>query len=246
MKFDFRIIPVIDLLHSKAVHAIQGKRKSYQPLKSNLFNTSNPLEIVKILYNKLKFKEIYIADLDSILKRTPNLEILFKILEISDIKVMIDPGITDIEDIYRFSGLKMNKLIIGLETIKSIEDIKYSIDLLGAEKIIVSIDMYKGKIITSIVEWKSQTPVKITSELQKFGINEIILLDLFRVGQKIGEIPDFYLNIVNSFKGKVLIGGGAKDIYDVKKLKDHRFSGVLIATALYDESIRVEDIKKFI
>ena len=102
----FRIIPVIDILDSKAVHAIKGERAKYKPLKSNLINSSDPIEIIKVLKQKFNFREFYIADLDAIIKYSPNLEILSTILKIPEIDVILDPGIKDKEDLlkYRTSG----------------------------------------------------------------------------------------------------------------------------------------------
>ena len=44
----FEIIPVIDILNSKVVHAVKGERSKYKRLRSYLFNSSNPKDIIKI------------------------------------------------------------------------------------------------------------------------------------------------------------------------------------------------------
>ena len=49
---NFRIIPVLDILNSIAVHAVKGERDKYRPLQSKILNTSDPLEIVKVLKHK--------------------------------------------------------------------------------------------------------------------------------------------------------------------------------------------------
>ncbi|MFX0104936.1 MAG: HisA/HisF-related TIM barrel protein, partial [Candidatus Hodarchaeota archaeon] len=77
------------------------------------------------------------------------------------------------------------------------------------------------------------------------GIETIILLDLHRVGQKFGGIPPLYLDILRNFKGDVFVGGGIKDYRDLLNYKENNFSGVLIATALYDGTIKIERIKNF-
>ena len=240
----FRIVPVIDLLNSTAVHAIKGDRKNYQPLKTPLINSADPLKIIQFLNQKMDFDEFYIADLDSIINKKPNIKIISKILNISSINIMLDPGIENKKDLMLYSKLKLNKIILGLETINSIKDINECLEILGAKRIIVSIDMYKGNIISRIKNWKHQEPEKIITELENLGIMELILLDLFRVGQKVGGIPQSYLQIQRSFSGNVLVGGGIRDIEDIISLKEENFSGVLIATALYDKSIENDDLKK--
>ena len=241
----FKIIPVLDLLKSEVVHALKGERSKYQPLKSKLFNSSNPLEIIDILRQKFNFHEFYIADLDSIVKKSPNIKLLSKLSENPYIKIMLDPGIENKEDLLRYSNLKLDKLILGLETIQNCSVIGESLNLLGSNKVIVSIDMYNGKIISNIPALKNQNPIKLIDAIEHLGVKIVILLDLFRVGQKIGGIPPLYLEIRDRFEGDILVGGGIKNLEDVKRYKEENFSGILVATALYDGSLNIEDLKDF-
>ncbi len=240
---EFKVIPVLDILNSESVHAIRGERNSYKPLTSKLFKTSKPLEILKILASNYKFKDFYIADLDAIIKGKPSFPILNKILKISDINVMIDLGIVDINDILRFSKFNFNKLIIGLETVKNLEVIKEALKIIGKNKLVLSIDMYKEKVISNAEKVKDKNPIEIVKIMEEIGVKELILLDLFRVGQKIGGIPPQYLEIQKSFQGNILVGGGIKDYDDILKYKNLNFAGVLIATALYDGTINIEKVR---
>jgi len=241
----FRIIPVIDILDSKAVHAIKGERAKYKPLKSKLINSSDPIEIIKILNQKFKFREFYIADLDAIIKDSPNLEILSTILKIPEIDVILDPGIKNKEDLLKYSNYNIKKLILGLESINDYNVINEGLRIFGKFKLILSLDMFKGKILSKIKGLRNQNPINVVKKLKRFGVKELILLDLFRVGQKIGGIPQIYLKILKNFKGSVLVGGGIKDLMDLTSYYNNKFSGVLIATALYDGSIKIDKLKVF-
>lgn len=238
---NFKIIPVIDILNSKAVHAKKGERTKYKTLKSNLFHSSNPVEIISEIKNKFNFNEYYIADLDSIINKTPNFQILKEILEIADIEVILDPGVVDIKEIHLFTTLKIKSLILGLETIRSLKIISKSLQILSQNKLIVSIDLYQGKILSKAKDLKNQEPLNVIKKIESLGIRTIILLDLYRIGQKIGGIPQLYLDILHNFNGDILVGGGIKNFKDILDYKEKNFSGVLIATALYDGTI---DIKK--
>lgn len=242
---NFKIIPVIDILNSKAVHAKKGERTKYKPLKSYLFQSSNPVEIIRILKKKYNFELFYIADLDSIIKKAPNFQILKEILKISNIEFILDPGIVDLEDISNFLRFRIKNLILGLETIKSFKTIIQSLQILNQNNIIISVDMYNGQILSNAKEIKTQNPIKLIKKFESIGIKKIILLDLFRVGQKIGGIPQLYLDILHNFNGDVYVGGGIKNYTDILKIKEQNFSGVLIATALYDGTIEIENLRYF-
>ena len=239
----FRIIPVIDILNSQAVHAIKGEREKYKPLKSVIINGSNPTRIALKLKNEYLFNELYIADLDAILQSKPNITILSKILDISGVEIMIDPGIKTKEDVEKYIKLNLKSLILGLETLRDINVIRECLKLFDTNKVVVSVDMYNGVIKTNIKEFKNQDIFEIVRKIEDLGVVNIILLDLFKVGQKMGGISALYLKVREQFNGEILVGGGIKDIQDIKEYKSNNFSGVLIGTALHDGSIKIEELR---
>ncbi|HUW91186.1 MAG TPA: HisA/HisF-related TIM barrel protein [Candidatus Nanopelagicaceae bacterium] len=242
----FRIIPVIDILNSQAVHAIKGERENYKPLKSVLINDSNPIRIALKLKNEYLFNEFYIADLDAILQRKPNITILSKILDIPGVEIIIDPGIKTNKNIETYCRLNLKSLVLGLETLRDLKVITECLKLFDTNKIVVSIDMYNEVILTNIKEIRNQNILEIVPKIEDLGVNNIILLDLFKVGQKMGGIPALYLKIREVFNGEILVGGGIKDIQDIKEYKSNNFSGVLIGTALHDGSIKIEELRSFL
>ncbi|MBY8980384.1 MAG: hypothetical protein KGD72_08345 [Candidatus Lokiarchaeota archaeon] len=242
----FRIIPVIDILNSQAVHAIKGEREKYKPLKSVLINDSDPIRIALKLKNEYLFNEFYIADLDAILQRKPNITILSKILDIPGVEVMIDPGIKTEKNVWNYFKLNLKSLILGLETLRDLKVVTECLELFDTNKIVVSIDMYNEVIKTNIKEFKNQDIIAIIRKIEDLGVVKIILLDLFKIGQKIGGISALYLKIREVFSGEILVGGGIKDIQDINEYRSNNFSGVLIGTALHDGSIKIEELRSFL
>ena len=242
----FRIIPVIDILNSQAVHAIKGERENYKPLKSVLINDSNPIRIALKLKNEYLFNEFYIADLDAILQKKPNITILSKILDIPGVEIMIDPGIKTKKNVKKYYNLNLKSLILGLETLKDLKVITECLKLFDTNKIVVSIDMYNEVIQTNIKEIRNQDILEIIRKIEDLGVVKIILLDLFKVGQKIGGIPALYSKIREVFNGEIVVGGGIKEIQDIEDYKNNNFSGVLIGTALHDGSIKIEELRNFL
>jgi len=163
-------------------------------------------------------------------------------LEIENIEIIVDPGIKSINDLKLYSEFKIESIILGLETIQKIKTIKESFKIFNKNKLIISIDMFKERIITKINKLKNLTPLTVVRKLEKIGIKNIILLDLFKVGQKIGGIPLLYLKIKKNFNGNVLVGGGIKNLNDVLFYYEKGFSGVLIGTAIYDGTINLNKL----
>jgi len=238
---DFYIIPVIDVLNSMAVHAIKGERSRYKPLDSVLFDTHNPIKIIKSL-KSMGFSKIYVADLDAILKKTPNFDLFKQFGSIPSVDIMLDPGIRKKDDIYKYFQFNFFKLIIGLETIKNLKTITKILKIVQKNSVLVSIDMFQEKIKAENKDLNNSDPREIVMKLEKLGISEIILLDLFRVGQKMGGVPELFKNINKKFEGNVYIGGGVRNLNDIKEYKKLGFSGILIGTALYDGSVKYKDL----
>ena len=243
---NFKIIPVMDILNSEVVHAHKGERDNYKPLKTYLTKSAEPLEIIKVFKYNFKISTFYIADLDAIMKKQPNFAILNEISKIDDVEIMIDPGIAIYQDILHFLDFNIKYLIIGLETLVSLENLKAIINHLGRQRVILSIDMYNEKLLTRISSFQNQDPLNVINRIQNLDINQIILLDLYRVGQKLGGISSLYLDIKKNFDGDIYVGGGVKDYKDIEQYYSNNFAGVLIGTALYDGSINPQKLAEII
>ena len=242
----FKIIPVLDLLDGSIVHAVKGIRENYKPLDSYLFDYPDPNIIISVLYNKYKFNEFYVADLNAIMRSEPNHEIILKILEKPYINMLLDPGIKELEDVIQFSSLGIKNLILGLETLENKDIILKSIQLDLFKKLYVSIDMYSEKITTRIQEYQYSPISEIVNDLGNLGVSRIILLDLKRVGSKEGGVPELYKEIRRIFEGEILVGGGIKNLNDISVYHQFGFSGVLIGTALYDGTINLKEMTRLI
>ncbi|MBD3196544.1 MAG: hypothetical protein GF317_15905 [Candidatus Lokiarchaeota archaeon] len=243
---NFKIVPVMDILNSQVVHAIRGDRKNYQPMESSIVKTNKPIEFLLKIKELIKINEFYIADLDAIQDHTPNIEIIKKLINKNDVNFMLDPGIRKKGDLIKYSNLGDFKLIFGLETINDYTLLREGIKFLGNKKMIVSVDLFNGKLLNKPKNFNADSVIDVVQFISDLGIEEIILLDLYRVGQKIGGIPPLYLEIRDNFDIKIFIGGGIKSLKDIKMHFQNKFNGVLIGTALYDGTIPIEKLIKFI
>lgn len=101
MVFGMRVIPVIDMLKGEAVQAIRGERQKYQPLKTVLAPSSDSTDIAIAFQESFGFNELYIADLDAIMGTVSNLEVIKKISDTTDLKLIVDAGVNNPRDARR-------------------------------------------------------------------------------------------------------------------------------------------------
>lgn len=238
-----KIIPVLDILNGKVVHAQGGKRSQYQPLKNSLFRSSYPLNVVD-KFEKMGFKELYLADLDSIINKHTNFNLLEQIRDNSEIELLVDAGVTRKDLVSRLIKKNVKKVIIGTETLTSINFLRDIIDFFGNHRIIVSLDLIGDRILNNFNLKEQHKPISFLHSLEDFGISEIIILDLTRVGSEKGVNNRLLKKILEEIDLDIIIGGGIRDVSDLIELRQFGVCGVLIGTALYSNRINVSDLER--
>ncbi|MGB9915526.1 MAG: HisA/HisF-related TIM barrel protein [Candidatus Bathyarchaeales archaeon] len=238
-----KVIPVIDILGGKVVHAVRGRRKEYQPLKSILCASTEPLDVA-VAFRKLGFSELYVADLDAILGGKMNLSILRGIVEETGLELMVDAGVDNLEKAERLLENHASKIIIGTETLPTINLVAEVVRLFGNKKVIVSLDLMNGQVLSRLDTAVPMSPMALLQALQQAGTSQVIVLDLARVGSGEGVNMRFIEDALKNFHGRIFVGGGLRNIDDLIELEKIGVAGVLVATALHSGKISVDELKR--
>jgi phosphoribosylformimino-5-aminoimidazole carboxamide ribotide isomerase len=238
-----KVIPVIDILNGLVVHAVKGKRKEYKPVESALFKSIQPIDAAKAL-RELGFTELYIADLDAIIDCSSSFQSLKAISDQTDIEMMVDAGVTNIQRAQKLFDLGVSKLVVGTETLQSKHFVAQAVDLFGSNSVIVSLDLKGDKILVKIGFDGCPDSMCLLRDFKQMGISQVIVLDLLRVGSGEGVNIDLLKRIINEVGIDVYVGGGVRDLQDLLDLKRLGVKGALVATALHSGKITVEDLKR--
>ena len=229
------IIPVIDLLHGQVVHAVRGQRDSYQTVQSRLCSGSNPLDIVQAFLAIHSFRTIYIADLD-LISGTGNNNSCVEELRTSfdDMNFWLDAGEENLKTI---QIKKQDRLVpvIGSETGVSSRLLSRLLKI--NSQAILSLDFMNQ-------DFKGNPDLL---ELTSIWPDNIIIMNLARVGTSLGPDTDLIRHIRNLAGSRnIYIGGGIKNFDDLLILEDMDIAGVLLATALHDRTITGNQIARFL
>ncbi|WP_319506591.1 HisA/HisF-related TIM barrel protein [uncultured Methanolobus sp.] len=235
----FRIIFVLDIFNRTVVHAQGGNRSEYKPIhfSSHICNTSDAVKIV----DAAKPAEVYIADLNllqKIGKREKNFDIIQAVSEKA--KVMLDPGITSVSETEDIMEI-VRSVVLGTET-ASLDTIK-QVSSLYPKRVNVSIDKKHGKILTNDPSMPDD-PFKIVELLNDYDLDDIIILDLDRVGTSSGVDSQFLSKIASISDHNVLLGGGVRNVEDIEVLEGIGIKGALVATALHNGSIPLQMVQQ--
>jgi len=238
-----KIIPVIDVLGGVAVHAVRGRRKDYQPLKSVLCKSAEPVDVAASL-KAFGFDELYVADLDAITGGQLNSSLLKRIADKTGLKLMVDAGVTNLRRAEEMLDNGVSKVIIGTETLPNISFVTEAVESLGNKKIVVSLDLMQDRIISGFELGKLAEPITFLRELETLDVSHIIVLDLTKVGSSEGFNLTFLHEVLRNIKAEIFVGGGIRDVTDLAELKDSGVFGVLVATALHSGKISPENLKQ--
>ena len=237
-----KIIPVIDVLNGIAVHGIRGERRHYQPLKSLLCKSADPLKIAAA-FESLGFSSLYLADLDAILGKSANFSVYSKIMTTTCLDLMVDAGTSDITKAEKVLKTNVPKIVIGSETLKSLDFVSQAVGTFGEDKIVVSIDQKKGKLLSDSEAIDSMEAVSFGKKLAGVGVRQIILLDLDRVGTEHGINLSLIRTILEQTGVDLLVGGGIKSLCELEDLRSLGVSGALVATVLHNGKVTVDELK---
>jgi phosphoribosylformimino-5-aminoimidazole carboxamide ribotide isomerase len=237
-----KIIPVIDVLNGIAVHGVRGERKRYQPLKSLLCKSADPIEIA-YAFKSLGFSSLYLADLDAILGKTANLDVYRQIMTETSLDLMVDAGIADIAKAREVMDAGVSKIVVGSETLNNLGFVSQAVSAFGEDKIVVSIDQKGGKVLSASNSIALIDAVSFAQQLASLGVRQIILLDLDRVGTEHGINLPLLMDILEQTRVEVLVGGGIRSLLELEQLRTLGVSGALVATVLHNGKVTVDEIK---
>ena len=241
-----RIFPVLDLLDGVVVRGVAGKRDEYRPVESCLAASADALPMARAFRDRLGLDELYVADLDAILKDRPNLSLCRALAE-DGFQIMVDAGLRDLQRARNFLDAGCKIVIAGLETSLGPEQLRSLCREFGAERMIFSLDMKGGLPLGDLSAWNTSDPFEIGTQAIQSGVQRIIVLDLAAVGVDKGLCTaDLCRRFLGQFEGlDVITGGGVRNVDDLKSAELLGVDGVLIASALHDSGIGRPEIESF-
>lgn len=224
------IIPVIDVMGGKVVHASGGNRESYPLLQSCLTESQEPIDVIKDIVAFYAFPIIYIADLDAIIdgefdeQRYHNISSAFP-----NIEFWLDAGIKTQTEWGKVNQYFNVHPVIGSETLFEPLWLK---EPLVSEKSILSLDFQKGHFLGN----------KALLSDPGFWPKSIIVMNLDCIGSQSG--PDFNLlmQIQSQTENEVIASGGVRGPSDLFSLKEKGIKQVLVASVLHDGRLTKKDI----
>jgi phosphoribosylformimino-5-aminoimidazole carboxamide ribotide isomerase len=235
-------------MRGQVVRGVAGRRTEYRPVQSRIAASALPGDVSRGLAERFGFRTAYVADLDAIGGGEPGWDSYEAILA-AGLALWLDAGIGDaararrVAEFHRTKG-GIARLVIGLESIAGPEALGQIAAACDPAWLVFSLDMKGGSPLTTAAAWRGRLPEEIAAAAVACGITSLILLDLAQVGMYQGAGTEaLCTRLRQAYPQLQLIGGGGvRSIEDVRRLAEAGFDEVLVASALHDGRITVDEL----
>ena len=237
-----RVLPVIDLMHGQVVRGIAGLRHQYQPIRSSLTASTEPLAVAEAFRDHFGLTNLYVADLGAIDGESPSLA-TFNALQERGFTLLIDAGLRMAADALPLLDVGVAGLVAGLETLAGPEVLAALVESVGPARIVFSLDMKEHRPLGAVA-WPARDAFAIASNAIGLGTRRMLVLDLAHVGTGRGTgTEDICRQLKQAWPDvEVLAGGGVRGREDLQRLRLCGIDRVLLASALHDGTLRRQDV----
>lgn len=224
-----KIIPVIDLMDGQVVHARRGLRDAYQPIQTPLCRGSRPENIIKALLGLHEFDTLYVADLDALMGKSPQLGLLTHLQKMFPKLVFwVDQGLASTGGDHSAAQIVR---VVGSESLTG-EEGKTLENLEG--DFVLSLDYLGGRLLGA---------ENLLGALRHWP-DRVIVMTLSRVGGDEGPDYPLLLECRQRWPDKqIYAAGGVGSASDLEHLRQLGVAGVLLASALHSGGIGPQTLR---
>jgi phosphoribosylformimino-5-aminoimidazole carboxamide ribotide isomerase len=241
-----RVIGVVDLSEGLAVHAQGGARAHYGPVRALAGHPIKPGDaraIARWYVEGLGVREIYIADLDALRGRSPQ-HALIRALASFEAPLWLDSAVSSVETARTAVEDGANRVVVGLETLPSLDDLSNIVHAVGGSAVAFSLDLRRGEPLCSPgARHAHLAPEQLVQAAVAMGIRTVIVLDLARVGTRRGLDLNLLARVRQAAPSvELVVGGGVRGVPDLEAAAQAGCDAALVATALYDGRLVSADL----
>jgi phosphoribosylformimino-5-aminoimidazole carboxamide ribotide isomerase len=245
MSHPIEIIPVLDIAGGMAVHARGGVRERYEPVRSVLLPgaSGDALKLARAYRDRYRPRRCYVADLDAIAGKPPQLELLAALGGPHGFGggLVIDAGVSTADQAARIVALGQG-IVVGLENLRSLALLTV---LAERWRVVFSIDLRDGAPLRPAElarDPRSRDALTLARAAAEAEVAEVLILDLARVGTSVGPDVDLLARVRGVLPDAgLLAGGGIRNASDLSRLAEAGCDGALVATALHAGGIPPRD-----
>ncbi|MDI9256191.1 1-(5-phosphoribosyl)-5-[(5-phosphoribosylamino)methylideneamino]imidazole-4-carboxamide isomerase [Flavobacterium sedimenticola] len=234
-----RIIPAIDLINGKCVRLTKG---DYNTQK--IYN-ENPLEVAKYFEDN-GIRYLHLVDLDGAKSnQIINHKVLYEIASKTNLTIDFGGGLKSRKDLEIAFENGARQVTGGSIAAKNPVEFLSWLTEFGSDKIILGADCLNRKIATH--GWLETSELDVIDYISNYiskGISAVICTDIAKDGMLQGTSTELYSAILENTKVNLIASGGVTILSDLALLKTIGCEGAIIGKALYEGTIKIENLRE--
>lgn len=237
----FTIFPAIDLRNGQVVRLNEG-----DPNKQTAYS-SNPAETAGQFLDA-SAEWLHVINLDGAfgdgeLKNQAALKSIIDVAKPQNAKIQFGGGLRTLEAIEEAFSLGVTRVVLGTAIIENPGMLDEALARWGSDRIIAGLDARDGWL--RIHGWQGETGLNaedVAINLREKGITTLVYTDIARDGLQRGLNMEATLEMARVSGMSVIASGGVSNLDDVKAVKKAGLTGVIVGRAIYEHSIRLQDL----
>ncbi len=231
------VVPAIDLRAGKCVRMKQG-----DPTTEITYD-DDPVEVAKEFVG-CGARRLHVIDLDGAFGSGENLSAVRRICEAVDVPVQTGGGLRAVKHAENAFEAGAAEIILGTLLVEDERLARHIISRFPG-KVIAGIDTRGTQVATH--GWQEHTPVDrdaLVRRVAQWGVSRIIFTEIRRDGMGEGYDIDALNDVANAAEVKVTASGGARNIDDLKLLKQSvpvTVDSCIVGSALYNGTIDLKE-----
>ncbi len=235
------IIPAIDLLGGKCVRLEQGDyrlRKVYE---------KDPLDAAR-RFEDGGLRRLHLVDLDGAReKHVVNWKALERIAGRTSLVIDFGGGIKQEEDLRIVFASGAAMAVVGTMAAADFNLFRSWLKVFGSDRLILAADVKEGKI--AVNGWTQTTGLDLVDFLAGCigeGVSQVMCTDISRDGMLGGPAVNLYVSLLHHFPNlRLIASGGVSSVEDIERLQESGIPAVVIGKALYENKIKISELKRF-
>jgi phosphoribosylformimino-5-aminoimidazole carboxamide ribotide isomerase len=231
------VVPAIDLRGGKCVRMKQG-----DPTTEVEYD-GDPVERAKAFVDA-GAQRLHVIDLDGAFGSGENITAVERICKVVDVPVQTGGGLRAVKHAEDAFAAGVSEIILGTLMVEDERLARHIINRF-AGKVIAGIDARGAQVATR--GWQERTPVdrdSLVRRVAQWGVSRIIFTEIRRDGMGEGYDIEALNAVANAAEVKVTASGGARNIEDLRELKNSvpvTVDSCIVGSALYNGTMNLNE-----
>ncbi|MBN2149711.1 MAG: 1-(5-phosphoribosyl)-5-[(5-phosphoribosylamino)methylideneamino]imidazole-4-carboxamide isomerase [Anaerolineales bacterium] len=238
----FDIYPAIDLRQGQVVRLVQG-----DPKRQTVYAQEGSQAALRWLQAGARW--LHVVNLDGAFENEAaslqNRRAVNSILPLAarfEARVQLGGGLRTLQAVKDALSAGVSRVVLGTAAISDPQLVASALQRFGSECVAVALDARQGQAL--LRGWQSQSGLQVhelAQQLARQGLRILIYTDVECDGTGAGVNWPAAQQIAQASGMQVIASGGVNSLKDIQQVRQARLAGVIIGSALYQGTLRLEE-----